>query len=114
MEFLSSSFMLDLLLPGDSDGAASSPTGGIQRGCPALELFASIVAGQGPLPAEAVCHRSVGHPACKLLFVTWDFIQNHTNDLFKERLFELALAAAPATIGTQLFLKSYLGSMGWC
>lgn len=33
-------------------GAASCPTSGIQRGCPALELFASIIAGQGPLPAE--------------------------------------------------------------
>lgn len=52
--------------------------------------------------AAAVCGH---HPACKLLFVMGDFVQKYSDDLFKTRPLEIALATVSVTVETQAFPK---------
>lgn len=89
----------------------------LPRSC-LTELFASKDRKEGHKDVgrdpflQVVCHLLVHQPARKLLFVTWDFIQNYTNDLLKWGFWKLHWQQPLSPWNHKLFLKCHLGSMG--
>lgn len=71
--------------------------------------------GRDSLPAG--CLASVSHPACKLLSVMRDLIQNYTNDLFRGGAWKLYWQQPPSLWKHKLSLKASWAkwaSVGMC